>query len=320
MQGGYSMPRVNRSGRGSLSSKKPSSLINRIIDHKASYLFMLPFAIIFFTFTVLSVVIAIYYSFTYFNVLQSPRFVGFDNYIKLFFGDDIFTTAIKNTLIFAVITGPISYILCLIIAWFINELSPLVRSLMTLLFYAPSLAGSASISLWIYIFNSDRNGLLNSWLFSLGLIQTPQEWLLDERYIKICVIVVILWQSLGVSFLSFIAGLQNVDRTLYEAGAVDGIRNRYQELWFITLPSMKGQMLFAAVMNITSSFGVGDIVTALCGFPSSNYAAHTIVNHLQDYGTIRYDMGYACAIATFLFILMLGSNKVIQKLIAKVGQ
>lgn len=311
---------VRRGGPQSVGRKAGKPLGRRLWEHKASFLFMLPFSIIFFVFTVASVVIAIYYSFTYFNVLQPPQFIGFANYTKLFFGDDIFTTAIKNTLIFAVITGPISYFLCLLVAWFINELSPVFRSLMTLLFYAPALAGTASISLWTYIFSSDRNGLLNSWLFSLGLISLPQEWLVNPATIKICVIVVILWQSLGVSFLSFIAGFQNVDRTLYEAGAVDGIKNRYQELWFITLPSMKGQMLFAAVMSITSSFGVGDVVTALCGFPSSNYEAHTIINHLQDYGTIRYEMGYACAIATVLFILMVGTNKVVQTLIAKVGK
>lgn len=281
---------------------------------------MLPFTLVFFTFTVVSVVIAIYYSFTYYNVLQPARFIGWGNYQKLLFGDDIFLIAVKNTFIFAVITGPISYFLCLMVAWFVNELPPVMRSIMTLLFYAPSLAGGVALSLWQYIFSSDRAGLLNSLLISMGVTNGPTEWLVNESTMKTCLIVIILWQSLSVSFLSFIAGFQNVDRTLFEAGAVDGIRNRYQELWFITLPSMKGQMLFSAVMSITSSFGVGDIVTSLCGFPSSGYGAHTIINHLQDYGNIRFDMGYACAIATLLFVIMVGTNKLVQFLISKVGE
>jgi multiple sugar transport system permease protein len=294
------------------------NLLQYMKVHKASYLFILPFSLVFFTFTVVSVLVAIYFSFTYYNILQPAQFIGWANYQKLLFADDIFLLAIRNTFIFAVITGPVSYFLCLMLAWFVNELSPLLRSFMTLLFYAPSLAGG--LALWQYIFSSDRSGLLNSLLVSIGLIISPIEWLVSEATIKGCIIVVILWQSLGISFLSFIAGLKNVDRSLYEAGAVDGVKNRFQELWFITLPSMRGQLLFAAVMSITASFGIGDIVTQLAGFPSSGYSAHTIINHLQDYGSIRFDMGYACAIATLLFLIMVGANKFVQFLISRIGQ
>ena len=130
---------------------------------------------------------------------------------------------------------------------------------------------------------------------------------------------IILWMSMGASFLSFIAGLQGVDKSMYEAGAMDGIRNRYQELWYITLPAIKPQLLFGAVMSIASSFSIGDILTQLFGYPSNNYAMHTIVLHMQDYGGQRFEMGYACAIATVLFVLMLVTNTVIQRLLRKVG-
>lgn len=220
-------------------------------------------------------------------------------------------------MIFAVITGPVGYILSFIIAWFVNELSPKARAFMTLLFYAPALSGGTLI--WTLIFSGDQYGYLNSLLIKYGIIAQPIQWFLDPKYMKTAVIVVVLWSSMGVGFLALIAGLQNVDRTLYEAAAVDGVKNRFQELWFITLPAMKGMLLFSAVMSITASFGIGDIITALCGFPSSNYAAHTIMNHLADYGGIRYEMGYACAIATILFVFMVGANELVQKLLSKVG-
>jgi len=134
------------------------------------------------------------------------------------------------------------------------------------------------------------------------------------------VIIVQLWLSLGTSFLSFIGGLQTMDVSQFEAGAIDGIRNRWQELWYITLPSMKPFLMFGAVMQITQSFAVSDVAEALTGFPSTDYAAHTIVTHMKDYGNIRFELGYACAIATLLFLLMVGSNKAVQKMLSGLGQ
>lgn len=303
-------------------SKKMSGIgkFDNIKKFKESYMFMLPFSLVFLTFTIIPVLTAVYYSFTYYNVLQPPKFIGWQNYHKLFFSDEIFLVAIKNTFVFAIITGPLSYILCFILAWLVNELAPKLRALMTLLFYAPALAGGITLVVWQYIFSPDQYGFLNSTLISLGINNSPVGWLVNSATMKPSIIVIVLWMSLSVSFLAFIAGFQSLDRTLFEAGAVDGVKNRFQELWFITLPSMKGQLLFAAVMSITGSFGIGSIVTSLCGFPSSNYEAHTIINHLQDYGSIRFDMGYASAIATLLFVIMVVSNKMVQKMLSKVGK
>lgn len=286
---------------------------------KHYYLLMSPYMIIFFLFTVIPVVLSLGLSFFYFNMLEFPRFVGWQNYSRLFLNDDIFMIALKNTLMFAVITGPISYLACFVFAWIINELQPKVRAFMTLIFYAPSISGNVFF-IWLIVFSGDSYGYLNGFLMQTGFILEPIQWLLDEKYILPIVMLVQLWLSLGTSFLAFIAGLQTVDRTLIEAGAVDGIKNRWQELWFITLPSMRPQLMFGAVMQITASFAVADISIALAGFPSVNYAAHTIVTHLMDFGTIRFEMGYASAIATVLFFLMIGSNKLTQKLLRKVGE
>ena len=300
--------------------KKAKLLWKDMRRHKVSYLFILPYCLLFTVFILAPVIVSITLSFTYFNVLETPRFVGWQNYVDLFFADEVFLTTVKNTFLFAVITGPIGYFMALFIAWMINDIrNKKIRAFMTLLFYAPTISGQAYV-VWKYIFSSDTYGFANAWLMKLGITYQPCLWFEDQKFIVPILIIVVLWMSMGTGFLSFIAGLQNVDQTLYEAGYMDGIKNRFQELWYITLPSMKPQLMFGAVMTITSSFAIHDQLAALAGFPSVNYAAHTVVSHLVDYGSIRFEMGYASAIATLLFIVMILSNKAIQALLRKVGQ
>ena len=283
-----------------------------------SYLLIVPFFLLFFTFTVFSVLIAIGLSFTNFNMLSLPSFVGLDNYVRLFLEDEIFVKALRNTIIFAVVTGPLSYLLCFTFAWIINELPPKIRAFITVVFYAPSISGMAYM-VWGFIFSGDRYGHVNGILIDLGLIQEPINFFRNASYILPILLVVQLWLSLGTGFLAFIAGLQTVDRSLYEAGAVDGVRNRWQELWFITLPSMKPQLMFGAVIQITTSFAISDISLQLAGHPSVNNEGATIVTQMIDFGTYRFEMGFACTIATLLFLIMIGLNKVIQRLLRKVG-
>ncbi len=288
-------------------------------NNKTGYFLLAPFYIIFFIFTVLPVILSIFFSVTDFNMLETPNIVWFDNYIRLFLDDDIFILSVKNTLIFACITGPGSYLLSLIMAWFINELPPKIRAIMTLIFYAPSISGNVYM-VWTYIFSADSHGFLNGTLMDLGLITTPIAFLKDPDYIMAIVIIVALWTSLGTSFLTFIAGFQVVDRSLYEAAAVDGVKNRWQELWYITMPYMRPQMMFGAVMAITQSFGFGAVITGLVGFPSPDYCPHTIMHHLEDYGNSRFEMGYASTIAVVLFFMMIGSNMLVRKVLGKVGK
>ena len=285
----------------------------------AGYVMVAPFMILFAIFTVVPVVLSVFFSFTDFNMLQTPNIVFFDNYIRLFLDDDIFLIAVKNTFVFAVIVGPCSYLMSLMVAWFINELSPKIRAIVTLIFYAPSISGEAYL-IWKTLFSGDAYGWVNAWLMKLGIISSEIVWFENASYVMPLCIVVALWCSLGTSFLSFIAGLQGIDRAQYEAGAVDGIRNRWQELWYVTLPNMKPQLMFGAIMSITSSFGFGAVVTNLCGFPSVDYAAHTIMHHLEDYGSQRMEIGYSSTIAVVLFAIMIGANALVRKVISKVGQ
>lgn len=299
--------------------RERATLKKRFKQNWDCYLYLAPYGIIFFIFTILPVLISIVLSFTYFNILEPPEFIGLDNYMNMLANDDIFLKALQNTLLIACITGPAGYIGALLFAWLINELSPVMRAIMVTVLYAPSLSGGA-IAVWQVMFSGDAYGWANGILLDMGLIDEPIQFLTDTKYmIWICILIQI-WMSLGAGFLSNVAGFRSLDRSQYEAGYVDGISNRWQELWFITLPAMRPQMMFSAVMSITGAFTVGWISTALFGNPSTDYAVHTIINHMEDYGNTRFEMGYACAVATVLFVTMVALNQIIQKILRKVGQ
>lgn len=284
--------------------------------NKACYAMLLPFMSLFIIFTVVPVVMSLPMGFTNFNMIETPKFVGLSNFYTLFLNDDVFLIAVRNTLIFAIFTGPFSYILSFIIAWLINEMNAFLKTFFTFVFYAPSMTTSVYVT-WQLILSGDSYGYLNAVLIDLGILNEPAQWLTDTNYILTVVIIVQLWMSMGAGFLAIRAGFQNIDKSMYEAGAIEGIKNRWQELFYITIPSMGPQLLFAAVIQISASFTVGVVGQNLVGLPSTDYAAHTIMKHATDYGNIRYEMGYASAICFVLFAAMLLANKGINWLLGK---
>ncbi len=298
---------------------KTKDLLNEMKKNKTSYYMMLPFLLLFFTFTILPVILSVFLSFTDYDMVQKPIFVGFENYLQMFLNDEYFIVALKNTLIFAIIVGPLSYFTCFIIAWMINDLKPMMRAFVTALFYIPTIVGAAGWGVWKLLFSPDEYGFVNGILMNFGMLNQPIGWFTDEKYIMPILIIVQLWLSMGISFLAFIAGFQNVDKTLYEAGMVDGINNRFQELYYITMPAMANQMIFGAVMQIIASFTVAEVSIQLAGLPSAGYAGETIVTHITDYGNLRFEFGYACAMAVILVIMMQYFKKLTIWLIGKVG-
>jgi multiple sugar transport system permease protein len=282
------------------------------------YVLIAPFLLMFILFTVLPILASLVLSFFNFDMIKTLQFNGLDNYVRLLINDEIFMTTVKNTLVFAVITGPLGFLLSFVLAWFINEFSPFIRTLLSFMFYCPSLVGNAYF-IWQVAFSSDSYGYINSALLSMGFIQEPIYWLSNEQYLMPIIIIVQLWQSMGVSFLSNISGLQNVNGELYEAGAIDGIRTRWQELWYITLPAMQHMLLFSAVMQIAGAFSVSAIAVQMAGYPSVNYCVDTIVSYLADVGGTRYEMGYASAMSVILFIMMALSRSLIKKAINSLG-
>ena len=292
------------------------SLGKEIWKNRHLYLLMAPFLLVFTVFVIIPIGVSVVLSFTDFNMLQRPSFAGLENYIRMFLDDEVFIVAARNTLIFAVLTGPVSYLLCFFLAWMINDLPHKFRWVLTMLFYAPALASNI-FYIWTYIFSGDMYGLMNSALIQLGVIMEPIQWLTDSTYVMLVIIIVQLWMSLGTGFLAFIAGLQSVDVSLFEAGAIDGIQNRWQQLWYITLPVMKPMLMFGAVMQISTSFSVSTVPMTLAGFPSTDNVAATIVSHMIDHGILRYEMGYASAIAVLLFIVMALFKNAIGKLLGQ---
>lgn len=291
------------------------SLGYRMKKSAISYAMIIPFFAFFIFFTVIPIIAAILLSFTDFNMLQLPSFIGLTNYQRLFLDDEIFILALKNTLVLAIINGPLSYIVAFLMAWLINEMPKAVRVFMTLIFYAPSISGNIYF-IWTFLFSGDSYGYINGLLLSSGIISEPILWLSDTSTAMLIVILVQFWTSLGVSFLAFIAGFQSVDKGLYEAAAIDGVRNRFEELWYVTIPNMKDMLLFGAVMQISGTFSVGAVTDALTGGANSVAGSTlTIVNHMNDYGSVRYEMGYASAIAVVLFAMVYLSKKVIFRLL-----
>ena len=293
--------------------------MRQIWKERVSYLFLLPFALSFILFTVLPVITSVFYSFTYNNIYEPLRFVGLDNYMRMFTQDTVFPTAVQNTLVFALITGPLGYILSFSLAWLINEVNSKLRMLFVLIFYSPAIAGSIYVVFGV-LFSGDTYGYVNGFLQSWGFIDRPIEWLSDVRYIKLVITLCVLWSSMGAGFLSFVAGLKNVDQQLYEAAALDGLRNRWQELWYVTLPVMKPQLMFGAVMSISGAFSIHDVTIALAGYPSTDNVATTIVNLMADVGYQRFELGYASAMATVLFVIMIVARQLVNKLIDRVGR
>lgn len=285
----------------------------------AFYILLLPFGITFFLFMILPLFSSVILSFCRFDTISFPKFIGLENYIRMFLEDEMFPIVLKNTIVFAIVTGPAGFLISFVLAWFLNEFHPYLRSALSFMFYCPALIGNGYF-IWQLAFTNDSYGYVNSFLLSNGFITEPVNWLKNATYVPIIIIFVQLWMSMGASFLANIAGLQNINTEMYESAAIDGISNRWQELWYITLPSMKHMLLFSAVMQIASSFSIGAICTVFASYPSVNYCADTIVSYMSDVGSTRFEMGYASALSVVLFALMLFMRKIICWFLAKVGQ
>lgn len=283
------------------------------------HILWLPFLVLFFVFTILPILSSVVLSFTDFDAVSMPKFVGLENYFRMFTSDEVLPVALKNTVLFAVFIGPFGFALSFFLAWIINEFGKSARSILSFLFYSPALVGNAYY-IWQIMFSGDSYGYANSLLMSFGIITEPIQWFRNEQYVFVIIVLIQLWLSMGVSFLANIAGLQNIDDELYEAGAIDGIKTRWHELWYITLPSMKSILLFGIVMQIQSAFSVSAIPMALAGYPSVNHSVDTILSHLQDVGAERFEMGYASAISVLLFVLIIITKQILTKFVNSVGR
>lgn len=304
-----------------IKNTKPKRRKRRgLLDGPAYYLMLLPFLGLFLLFTVIPVCSSMVLSFTDYDMISTPSFIGLKNYLYMVTEDGTILTVLKNTMIFAIITGPLSFILSFLLAWLINEFRHGLRSFFAFLFYAPALVGGSAYLIWQNMFSGDSYGYMNNILMTLGLITEPILWFKDPKFNMTIIMIIQLWMSMGVSFLANISGLQNVSQELYEAGAIDGIRTRWHELWYITLPSMKSILFFGAVMQIQAVFSIGPIVTVLAGYPSVNNSVDTLVSYITDVGSVRYEMGYAAALSVVLFGLMALFRVIVGNALKLIGE
>ncbi|MBK8905541.1 MAG: sugar ABC transporter permease [Anaerolineaceae bacterium] len=283
----------------------------------SAYAFLSAYGLMFTIFIVVPVLVAIFLSFTFFDTIQTPSFIGLKNYIALLTADDIFMRyVLPNTIKFAVLVGPGGYVLSFMLAWMLAQLPKGPRTIFALILYSPSMTtGVAMAVVWKTLFSGDQNGYLNSFLLGMNAIQEPVQWLQSPEYLMTIMIVVTLWSSMGVGFLAMLAGILEINPELYEVGSLDGISNRFQEIIHITIPSMKPQMLFGAVMAIVGTFQAGAIGVTLSGAnPTPQYAGQLIVNHVEDYGFLRYEMGYAAAVSVVLLLMVLFFSRVANRL------
>ena len=282
--------------------------------------FLTPYVLLFFVFIIIPVIIAVLLSFTYFNTIETPEYVGLRNYIELLTRDEVFMQyVLPNTIKFAFIVGPVGYMMSFLLAWVLAQVPHKARTIFAIILYSPSMtAGIAMAVVWTVLFSGNSTGYINSLLINWGLIQEPIQFLQSPQYLMNIMIIVSLWGSMGVGFLAMLAGILNIDQSLYEAAYVDGMKNRWQEIFYITIPSMKPQMLFGAVMAVVGTFMVGAIGVQLSGGnPTPQYAGQLMVNHIEDFGFIRYLMGYASAVSVVLLIMIYSISKVTFSLLGE---
>ncbi len=295
-----------------------NSIAKRESRNWSAYGFLAPYLLLFSIFIIIPIVIAIGLSFTSFDTIQAPTLKGFLNYVNLITQDEIFMQyVLPNTVKYALIVGPGGYVLAFLVAWALSQLTSVPRTILAIIFYSPSMTGAVAMAVvWKILFSGDQMGLINNWLMNLGVIDEPIIWLTSATYLLPIMIIVALWSSMGVGFLAMLAGILNADEELYEAAAIDGVKNRFQEMIYITIPTMKPQMLFGAVMAIVNAFQNGAIGVQLSGAnPTPGYAGQLIVNHIEDYGFIRYEMGYAAAVSVVLLLIVMVFSKVFGKLL-----
>jgi len=277
---------------------------------------LLPYGILFTMFIAVPIAVAVFFSFTYFDMIQTPIFAGLANYIAILTQDTIFFQhVLPNTLQFSIIVGPGGYIIAFFMAWMLAQIQKGPRTFIALCLYMPSLAPGVFVGvLWTTIFSGNQFGYVNAILLNWNLIDQPIQFLQSPAYLLNIMIVVSLWSAMGLGFLAMLAGILNIDEQLYEAAYIDGIQNRFQEIIYITIPSVRPQMLFGAVMAIVNSFNNAGIGVALSGAnPTPQYSGQLITNHIDDYGWIRFEMGYAAALSVLLMLLIWVFSKLSYK-------
>jgi multiple sugar transport system permease protein len=262
----------------------------------AAYGFLLPNLVGFLVFTFLPVLAALLISFTNWDLLRPPEWVGLANYERLV-ADTTFHRVLRNTTVYVLGTVPIQMAIALLVAMALNQRLP-GRTLFRAAYFMPVVASTVAVALvWRWIFHADF-GLLNSALFMIG-VDDPPNWLSSTRWALPAIIIMSIWQQVGFSMVLFLAGLQSVPQHLYEAATIDGA-SQWDRFLHITIPMLSSTTFFVLVISVINSFQVFDQAFIMTEGGPAN-ATNTIVFNIYRYAFQFFQMGYAAAMAWVLF-------------------
>lgn len=264
-----------------------------------AYGFLLPNLLGFLAFTLLPVLAALLISFTDWDLLQAPSWVGFANYRRLAV-DPLFLEVLRNTLLYVAGTVPVQMAIALLVAMALSRRLPGTLFFRTA-YFMPVVASTVAVALvWRWIFHADF-GLLNSFLFYIG-IDDPPKWLSSTRWALPAIIIMSIWQQIGFSMVLFLAGLQSVPSHLYEAAKIDGAGG-FDRFRYITVPMLSSTTFFVLVISIINSFQVFEQAFIMTGGGPAN-ATNTLVFNIYRYAFQFFQMGYASAMAWVLFAIV----------------
>lgn len=285
-------------------AEEPVSTKRRFSEEAvAGWLSISPWIIGFLVFTLTPFVLSLYFSFTKYNVLQSPEWIGFDNYDRLFTNDRLFPKALRNTLVYAVMYVPMNIITSLAVAMLLNRARHFTGFFRTA-YYLPSITpGVATAYLWVWILNPN-DGIVNSTLRTLGL--PAPGWTVDPFWTKPTIVITEIW-TLGASLLMYLAALQGVPRDLYEAATLDGAGG-WRKFKDVTLPMISGITFFVSTISIISALNVftqGYVMFDENGGPDNSALFVVMYLFKRAFGSGSLQMGYASAIAWVLFLIIL---------------
>ena len=281
------------------------SFFTRLNEAKWSYIFVAPAVLLFFIFVVGPLITSFYWSFTEYDAIHAPKWVGLDNYKNIFFNDPRFWKSIRNTIFYTLGVIPPVVVLSLLLAIAVDQ-QIRFKNFFKVIYFIPSVTSVIALSvIWKWLFAGEKYGLINHILIRVGL--QPVDWLMSPVWTLPAIMIMSIWAGLGYNMILFLAGLQTIPKTVYEAADIDGA-NVFDKFWHITLPLLKPFTVFVVIIGFITSFQVFERIYIMTqsefGIGGVLDSALTVVAYLYDMGFRKFKMGYASALGYIIFVVV----------------
>ncbi|NQU95640.1 MAG: sugar ABC transporter permease [Candidatus Omnitrophica bacterium] len=277
----------------------------KLNEAKWSYIFIAPAVLLFLIFVVGPVIASFYWSFTEYDAIHAPKWVGLANYKNIFFNDPRFWKSVRNTCLYTLGVIPLGTALSLLLAIAVDQ-QIRFKNFFRAIYFIPSVTSVIALSvIWKWLFAGEKYGLINHILIRVGL--QPVDWLMSPVWTLPAIMIMSIWASLGYNMILFLAGLQTIPKTVYEAADIDGA-NVFDKFWHITLPLLKPFTVFVVIIGFITSFQVFERVYIMTqselGIGGVLDSALTVVAYLYDMGFRKFKMGYASALGYIVFVVV----------------